>query len=91
MGLRRFDRPRSGITQESVSDQRLSSVLGKRGEPLQGRKIIYSDSRVHGNRTTWRCASTYYNYNSDLIKMNVGSEIASSQDVEGESPGVVIY
>ena len=54
MGLRRVDTLRPGITQKSVSGQRDIERVGLCGAPLQGR-LIYSNSRVHGNRTLGVC------------------------------------
>ena len=34
-------------------------------------KINYSDSRVHGYRTTWSCAPIFYNYNCYLTGISL--------------------
>ena len=78
----------AGYDQKIVSGRSLSSVLGNLVHPC--REVNNSNSRVLGNRTTWSCALTYYNYNHKLIKMNCGSGIASSQGVEEGSLGVLL-
>ena len=47
MGLRRVDLPRPGMTQESVSGQMGSSVLGYVVHPC--REVYLFEYRVHGN------------------------------------------